>query len=440
MKALAALLFASLIFVDEAPRAPTAASFRYSRRLAFVASIPKAVSSFGCAPLDADVFAHTNATMSDLRILGTQDGTRETPYVITMSGVSGSPEQAPILNLGTRPGNRLAFDLKMPSRPYSALDLHLDARDFIASANVEGMRAPHDGGGTFLGTFTLFDLSSQHLGKSAHLEIAESTFPYLHVELTFTAATGAHPIQVGSEMVKGAEIPASRLGQVPYTPVQTTSAIVQEARKSVATFKVPAHVPVERVSFEVDPADHTSFSRSVTISATPDKTERDALPAAEQVSGEISRVHVEEGNQAVRADSLSVDAVLGSNGQSSETIQVAVENGDDRPLSIKAMRLDMRERRLCFPALGIASEYQTERLFYGGDSIAAPVYDLGRLFDPTKPSVPVALGAEEANALYAPEKPANKPFTERHPAVLWVALLAAVAALGGMAFRSAKRL
>ena len=243
MKALAALLFVSLILADEAPHAPTAASFRYSRRLAFQGIPTGRIAVFGCAPLDADVFAHTDAAMSDLRILGTQDGTRETPYVITMSGVSGSPEQALLLNLGTRSGNRLAFDLKMPSRPYSALDLHLEARDFVASATVEGMRAPHERNSTFLGTFTLFDLSSQHLGKSSHVEIAESTFPFLHVELTFAAATGAHPVRVVPEIVKGAEIPASRLGQVPYTPVQATSAIVREARRSVATFKVPGTRP-----------------------------------------------------------------------------------------------------------------------------------------------------------------------------------------------------
>jgi hypothetical protein len=49
----------------------------------------------------------------------------------------------------------------------------------------------------------------------------------------------------------------------------------------------------------------------------------------------------------------------------------------------------------------------------------------------------VELSAEEANAGYT-GRPDERPWSERHPAVLWAAILAAVAILGGIALRSIK--
>jgi len=45
---------------------------------------------------------------------------------------------------------------------------------------------------------------------------------------------------------------------------------------------------------------------------------------------------------------------------------------------------------------------------------------------------------EQMNAAYEP-RPDERPFTERHPALLWAALVAVIALLGGIALRSVKR-
>jgi hypothetical protein len=47
------------------------------------------------------------------------------------------------------------------------------------------------------------------------------------------------------------------------------------------------------------------------------------------------------------------------------------------------------------------------------------------------------LGAEEANAAYT-GRPDDRPWSERHAAVLWVAIIMAVLILGGIALRSMK--
>ena len=55
----------------------------------------------------------------------------------------------------------------------------------------------------------------------------------------------------------------------------------------------------------------------------------------------------------------------------------------------------------------------------------------------TGSSASYQLGAEEANAAYT-GRPDDRPWSERHAAVLWVAIIMAVLILGGIALRSMK--
>jgi hypothetical protein len=52
--------------------------------------------------------------------------------------------------------------------------------------------------------------------------------------------------------------------------------------------------------------------------------------------------------------------------------------------------------------------------------------------------VRIAAGAEQPNPAYQP-RPDERPFTEKHPALLWLALVAVVVLLGAIALRSANR-
>jgi hypothetical protein len=48
------------------------------------------------------------------------------------------------------------------------------------------------------------------------------------------------------------------------------------------------------------------------------------------------------------------------------------------------------------------------------------------------------MGRETANAAYRP-RPDERAFTERHPALLWVALVLVIVLLGAIAFGSLKK-
>jgi hypothetical protein len=78
---------------------------------------------------------------------------------------------------------------------------------------------------------------------------------------------------------------------------------------------------------------------------------------------------------------------------------------------------------------------QQYRLLYGNEKAATPQYDLRHYFDSgrSKPVYRVlALGPEEETANYRDPR----PFTERHPELLWSALGAAILLIGLTAIKA----
>jgi hypothetical protein len=440
--ALLAIVVLQAAAADERPVAKPDA-LRYERAI----QLPRGAGQ-ACAVLDGQVFAHAAPSLVDLRIFPvvgqSVPGQHEVPYAITLSEPATQETQpARLLNLGSA-GGKIAFDLEMPGRAYTDVTLDIDpaVKDFLAAATVTGKNALGPGGSreksVYLGTFTLFDLSSQRLSRDTTLPLEESTFRYLHIVLSVTAAPGAGSPPAAlfvPAMVLGAEVPPSREAQTVYTTVAETSSIRTVGRESRATFDVVSRVPVERVAFDLAPGFNSNFSRDVRVTAVPDKTSGNRPALAETVDGTILRVHATEAGREIRSAELGVPATLGANLQSNAKVQVAIENGDDQPLPIAAVRLEMRERAICFqvPAAG-----EQLALYYGDSRLAAPVYDYDRLFVPSGKALVAELGPERMNPAYQAPAPDHQAFTQRHPEVLWIALLGVICALGLVALRSAK--
>jgi hypothetical protein len=66
------------------------------------------------------------------------------------------------------------------------------------------------------------------------------------------------------------------------------------------------------------------------------------------------------------------------------------------------------------------------------------VYDYERLFVASDKPLAATLGPEQLNPQYTPRPEAPLSFTERHPQVLWIALIAAICALGLVAIKSSR--
>ncbi len=114
-------------------------------------------------------------------------------------------------------------------------------------------------------------------------------------------------------------------------------------------------------------------------------------------------------------------------------VEVSIDNGDDAPLPISAIRLEMRQRKICFDASG-AREFT---LYYGDSALTAPQYDYARLFAPSDAVQSAQMGPELQNSSYR-DRPDTRPLTDRHPHLLWIVLLGVIFLLAIVAIRSAK--
>ncbi len=397
--------------------------FRYAR------TVPTAAAGQTCAPLDAAVYAHAEPSLKDLRLVGRGGGAEfEVPYVLTVSEAQAVASEVARVERLERHGDAVVFDLEMPSRAYTDVVLELAGKDFVGTARVRGS-ARAGAAPVELGEFTVFDLASQHLARSTTLHLAETTFPLLHVELRVRAADG-RGARRATLTVAGATVPPSREAQTLYTVAATERAVTESAHATVARFRLPPRVPVERVRVVLDASYRGNFSRTVRVMS---HTLGAGAAESETVAGRIERIRMERDGVALDDEVLTVPATLGANLQEEAEVEVAIEDGDEAPLPVRAVELEMRQRSLCFEA----SAARSLELFYGDAALAAPAYDYVRTYAPALRPEMVRLGTEQLNAGWR-QRPETRSLVERRPHLAYYALLGAVCVLALAAFRSGK--
>jgi len=378
--------------------------FHYQRQL-------QAFNSSGqhYAVADENLWQHARPDLDDLRIYLAE---KEIPYRLTIEQGSSETEQKQcrVLQPGTV-GGKTQFLLDMSGVPeYDRIQLKLGTKNFVARARVEGQDDPHGPRWTTLGTTTLYDLSEERLGRNYTLQIPLTTFKSLRV--TVDSPVKPSDVESGTAGITRAQKAVWR--DLTSEPKQT-----QRGKDTVLTFSAPGNVPVERVVLSIDPAQH-NFLRGMEVQG--DKGQWFG-------SGEISRVHMLRNGQKIDTEQTS----LNLRGTTQGDLKIMIHNGDDAPLKITGARLQQYERRIYFDA----DSGTQPRLYYGDAKLEAPVYDYAKLFQKNANAAQTLLGAEEANAAYT-GRPDDRPWSERNPAVLWVAIIAAVLILGSIAVRSMK--
>jgi hypothetical protein len=403
---------------------PEARYFRYERPIKNV----NATASQDCFALDTKIFEHSTG-LADLRIYRDAPNASSEVAYAPMGGMRAYGEAhvqiIEPLNLGKR-GGRTVFDAKMPDGAYADVDLTIAAQDFQATVEVTGSQGMGDSNKTKLGDFTIFDLTGQRLGRSTVLHLPRSDFRFLHFSIAGPIApTGVSWLRV--------DRPPAQL-QPRYVTVSASTSFIQKDHVTQIEFKVPPHMPVDRIVFEVG-AQPASFSRqviaSITITNSPQSKEQ---PMTED--GNILRVHRLEMGHRIDDERLTIvppyGSYLGLNTESDWMIQI--ENGDDPPIQLNQVRLEMLERGFCFAPVAGA----TYVLMYGDPELPQPRYDYALLFTEQTDAARASLGPEQVNPSYE-ARPDPRPFTEKHPALLWAALILVIAVLGFIALRSMKR-
>jgi len=390
--------------------------FQYERPIVGIPSEP----SQTCLALDATIYAHSRPLLSDLRLY--RDG-KETPYAIRVAAPATAAANIAALNLGERNGH-VVFDAAMPQGSYDDVELNLAAHDFIATVEVFGSQSQTGDVQTKIGPFTIFDFTREKLGRSTIVHLPESDFLYLHFRID-------GPLK--PEDVSGLSLSRTAKTNLPYVTVAETSQVTQKNHETLIEFSLPANVPVDRVQF-VAQAEPVNFSRNVTVIVTQQKTGQNGQRAESEPStsyGSILRLHSTRNGHRIDEEHLSVDPPVTAIGDPTKWL-VKVDNGDDPPLSFQSVRLQMLERTLCFDATPGANY----TLYYGDPALSAPRYDYATLFTPDEKAARATFDSEKNNPDYK-SRPDTRSFTERHPALLWIALVLVVVLLGGIALRSA---
>ncbi len=410
-------LIAAMLLVAAAAPAPEIRYFRLQRPI----NLSQNAAGQACVVLDTQIFSHAASGVSDLRLYR---GADETPYVIH-SGWPNQPSQPAIapLNRGVRAG-KTVFDAAMPDAEYRDVQLNLVGQNFLAAVTVTGsqsMSSPP----TRIGTYTLFDFSSQHLGRSTILHLPRSNFRFLHFEIS-------GPIKPDQlvNLVAAAAPPI----EPKYLTILSAGQFARDSKKSVARFNLPPNVPVDRIVFSPI-ALPVNFSRAVEVQATEIKAEGDsaAVEPSTVASGNLLRIHRVQDNRHIDEEQLVLATPI--SGFPFPTLwTITIENGDDVPVVFSNVQVQMRERNLCFEVASGAAYV----LYYGDNALTAPRYDYAAWFA-LQPSAAVAtLGAENANPAFQ-ERPDQRAFTEKHPVLLWIVLVVVVLLLGLVALRTAQQ-
>lgn len=403
-------LIAVVLLAAAAATPPEIRYFKYQRAV----QVPGNASGQTCVAVDAAMFEHSANGLDDLRLYR---GGTETPYVWKNARqVSTAAESIAPINAGRREG-KVVFDAQMPEGMYSDVTLDMGGTDFLATVTVFGGQAP-ERIKTRIGTYTVFDFTAQKLGRSTVLHLPQSNFRWLHFEI-------AGPVETGQ--VKGIVADRAALEEALYVAVGSGLSVKTEEHETVVEFTTPANVPVDRIGFKPAWDENANFNREVRVIAVPQ------VDAPVNWMGSILRVHRVESGQHVDAERLVVDTP-GNVFRQQTKWTVTVANGDDVPVRFSSILLEMQLRYLCFEAVP-DGKYT---LYYGDAVLTAPKYDYATWFVPRADSSAAALGPEVQNARYE-QRPDVRPFTEKHPALLWIALLAVVAILAAIALRSVKR-
>ncbi len=398
---------AAAAFAADLP--PAWRSWRYSRTLA--APHPDILNY---VIIDRDAFAHSENRLADLRII--DDLGNEQPYELR-SRLAPPPQPVSIPATFREnsfvPGQftQVIVDLGPRANFHSSLRVQTPESDFINWVEIAASddahlwrivkpRAP------------ISRFRRENLEGSQTIRYSENNARYLRLRIQEPSeqfpVTGVEVF--ASQGVEKAEPAAAPL--IAMLPPDSASA---PSQTQWTVDLQSAAIPVAELNFETD---QREFYRAVRLLTSADSKEWQ--PAG---GGEIYRYSVAGRTE----ESLRVGIY---EREGSRFWRVEILNGNDVALSSVRLSLAMSRRFVLFRP----RESRSYRLLYGNARAVAPQYDFAKTLriQPNELLSRLDLGPEEIAANYADPR----PFTERHPNLLWIALGLAIVLLGYAALRA----
>jgi len=412
--ALFVLAFAVVgLFAADLP--PAWEGWRYWRAL----EVPATDAPPAKATLPMEVYGRAQTDLGDLRLL--DDTWTEVSYVLHIRRGFRRQEwlEARLAEVGFVPGPPAAYtqaevDLGNQAPPHNQLEIETDEKDFFARVEL----AVSDDGKSWRllrQQAPIYRFQKDGLPGNRTLSYSESRARYLRLR-----------IEAGEE-------------RIPVRGVRVAREVAEEAEwaKLEARFAPHGEAPPGRSWWQTDlgservPASGARFAvgqgqfhRAVEV-YTSDDGERWRRVG----QGDIYRPGNRGGDALTAQESLRLDFEEARG----RYWRVAVLDRNDPPLSEVQVELWGTPRHVVFRQ----EPRRSYRLLYGNERAVTPQYELARLLgrEERERAVAAAVGAEEINTAWVDPR----PWSERHPVVLWVALGIVVAALGLLALRSLRQ-
>ena len=382
---------AVLAFVVAAPAsALDASSFRWERTL-------DVKGGFAAFEPDGPMYEHAAVGFDDLRVLDARG--RQVPWRPRYVRGDEQLQSARVLNAGTQGRAAVALlDFGSERLIRERIQLDLPSEPFVGRAEIDGS---HDRRVfTRLSSTAIYDVRGATRAVSTVVVFPPSDFRYYRIR-----ATGVKVIRgATAEAVAEAGAPVRRPAEI---------SIEQEARRTAIEADVRYRgLWVHELRFA---SSTPTFDRPVDVEGSMD-----------------GKAYFVAGGGRLYRFGESGETTLPLNSRY-RYLRIRIGNGDDEPL--RDLRVTLRAYRdYILLAPGFTPPY---RVLYGGPK-RRPEYDFAQQPDPPGEPEVAVLGAERANEAFEP--PADtRPFTERHPIVIQLALALAAAALLAAGFFALRR-
>jgi hypothetical protein len=366
--------------------------------------------------LDREFFSHSENQLADLRIV--DDLGQELPYEVR-SQITAPPEPARlaatlrensfvrgqftqvVLDLGEHTGFHNNLRVQTPESDFINW-VEVAASDDAHLWRIVNARAP------------ISRFRKENLEGNQTIRYSENNARYLRVRIQESArnfeVTG---VEVFSSPILKTESPAA--GSVLLTAMLAPDPSGAPSQTQWTVDLGSPAIPVDKFDFE---STQPEFYRAVRLLTSTDQKEWQPVGG-----GEIHRFVLNGKTE----ESLGVHCyeIWGP-----RFWRVEVLNANDAPLSAVRLSLAMPLRFVLFHPV----QNRSYRLIYGNARASAPHYDLARTLHIQANEVMAHLevGSEQSTSNFAD----LRPFTERHPNLLWTALGVAVVLLGSAALRA----
>jgi len=378
--------------------------------------------------LDREIYERARPDLGDLRVV--DDSGTAVPYLLDRVG----PEPEPVFreplaqNRGFVRGRSasVTLDLREPVLK-SELVLSLAGDNFRRRVKVEG-RTKHERQWTTItdGAY-VFAVPEPAATRYETIQLPQNNQQFLKITV-FNGPDDPPRLEILDAWVRpqGGRKPREH----PLEPRLTRAEDATEGETRLVLDLGARHQPFRAVLLDVaDP----EFFRGATVEQrrepSPDTEGQGGVPISwAPVLGQASlyRFQAEgETRECLRLEAAGRARVL----------RVRIRNRDDRPLDVRGVTVMVPQERLVFDAVA-PHRY---RLRYGDADLEAPVYDVERTVGDAALWIAQAVEGRWQPPSARPGEGPRPPWTERHPAVLWMGLVAAVGLLAGVTWRALGR-